>query len=201
MSAEAGAQSSLATGAGGITVGVFGGSFNPPHISHVLAAAAVVSLHALDSLLVIPTFMHPFAKSLAPYEDRLAMCKLAMGELPRVSISRIEEELGGESRTLRTVETLKARHPDWQLRLVMGADLVVEAPKWHGFDRIKEIAPPLVLGRVGITYPGAPEPILPQASSTEVRDLLKGHDFSHAEQIVPRLVLDYIRKRGLYEEL
>ncbi len=185
----------------GAVVGVFGGSFNPPHISHVLAAAAVVSLHALDALLVIPTFMHPFAKSLAPYAARLAMCRLAMGELPRVRISRIEEELGGESRTLRTVETLKARNPGWTLRLVMGADLVVEAPKWHGFDRIKELAEPLVLGRVGITYPGAPQPILPSASSTEVRDFLRDQDFAHACGLVPRLVLDYIKEHHLYEKV
>lgn len=182
-------------------MGIFGGSFNPPHISHVLAAAAVVSLHALDALLVIPTFMHPFAKSLAPYEDRVAMCRLAMGELPRVHISRIEEELGGESRTLRTLETLKARNPGWTLRLVMGADLVVEAPKWHGFDRIKQIAEPLVLGRVGIVYPGSPEPILPSASSTEVRDFLRDHDFTHAGGLLPRRVLEYIKERGLYEKV
>ena len=181
-------------------VGVFGGSFNPPHISHVLAAAAVVSLHALDSLLVIPTFMHPFAKSLAPYADRVKMCELAMGELPRVTISRIEEELGGESRTLRTLTTLAERHPTWQLRLVMGADLVVEAPKWFGFERIREIAPPLVLGRVGITYEGCPEPILPAASSTEVRDLLRDQAWADASQIVPARVLEYIKSHGLYED-
>ena len=50
----------------------------------------------------------------------------------------------------------RAQHPDWQLRFIMGADLVVESSKWYGFDRIVELAPPIVLGRVGVTYEGAP---------------------------------------------
>jgi nicotinate-nucleotide adenylyltransferase len=181
-----------------VIVGVFGGSFNPPHISHVLAAAAVVSLHRIDALLVVPTFMHPFAKSLAPFEDRVKMCELAMGALPKVSVSRLEAELGGESRTLRTLQTLQAQNPEWSMRLVMGADLIVEAPKWHAFDRIQELAPPLVLGRVGITYDGCPHPILPSASSTEVRDLLEERNYERAREIVPHAVLDYIREHGLY---
>jgi nicotinate-nucleotide adenylyltransferase len=183
-----------------VIVGIFGGSFNPPHIAHVLAATAVVSLHPLDRLVVVPTFMHPFAKSLAPFADRVAMCEIAMGALPNVEISRIEEELGGESKTLRTLERLAELHPDWKMRLVMGADLVVEAPKWHGFDKIEKLAPPLILGRVGITYPGCPHPILPSASSTEVRDLLVHGSTDRAREIVPHAVLDYIRAHGLYEK-
>ena len=179
-------------------VGVFGGSFNPPHISHVLAAAAVVSLYPIDELLVVPTFMHPFAKSLAPFEHRVRMCELAMGDLPRVHISRIELELGGESRTLRTLETLQAREPESSFRLVMGADLVVEAPKWHAFDRIVKIAPLLVLGRVGVTYEGSPHPILPSASSTEVREYFSTGNHDRAREIVPHAVLEYIRANGLY---
>jgi len=123
-------------------VGVFGGSFNPPHLAHVLALAVVLARFDVEKLLVVPTYRHPFAKSLAPYEDRVRMCELAMGFLPRVEISRVEEELGGESRTLRTIEHLHAQHPDWSLRFVMGADLVLESSKWHGFDRIAALAPP-----------------------------------------------------------
>ena len=100
-------------------VGVFGGSFNPPHLAHVLALAVVLARFDVEKLLVVPTYRHPFAKSLAPYEDRVRMCELAMGFLPRVEISRVEEELGGESRTLRTIEHLHAQHPDWSLRFVM----------------------------------------------------------------------------------
>ena len=77
-------------------VGVFGGSFNPPHVGHVLAAAYLLSMAAVDRVLVIPVFRHPFAKTLASFEDRLAMCQLAMTWLPQVEVSDIERQLGGE---------------------------------------------------------------------------------------------------------
>lgn len=179
-------------------VGVFGGSFNPPHLSHVLALSVLLARFDIARILVIPTFQHPFAKSLAPYEDRVRMCELAMGWLPKVEISRVEEELGGESRTLRTLEHLRARHPDAALRFVMGADLVVESSKWYGFDRISALAPPIVLGRVGVSYPGAPAPVLPAISSTEVRRRIAAGDLVGLDELVPPAVLDYAREKRLY---
>ncbi|MBX3211629.1 MAG: nicotinate (nicotinamide) nucleotide adenylyltransferase [Labilithrix sp.] len=180
-------------------VGVFGGSFNPPHLSHVLALAVVLARFDVERLLVVPTFKHPFAKALAPYDDRVAMCELAMGWLPRVQVSRVEEELGGESRTLRTIEHLRALHPDKPLRLVVGADILLESSKWHGFDRITALAPPIVLGRVGVDYPHAPPPVLPDISSTEVRARLAGGgDLQGLDELVPPAVIEYARARGLY---
>jgi nicotinate-nucleotide adenylyltransferase len=179
-------------------VGVFGGSFNPPHMAHLLAVTVALARFELDRVLVVPTFQHPFAKALASYEDRVKMCELGMGWLPRVEISRVEEELGGESRTLRTIEHLRAQHPDWSFRFIMGADLVVESSKWYGFERIMKLAPPIVLGRVGVSYEGAPPAVLPEISSTEVRARIGEGRWSEAEPFVPRAVLDYARERGLY---
>ena len=179
-------------------VAVFGGSFNPPHLAHVLALAVVHARFEVERILVVPTFQHPFAKSLAPFEDRVKMCQLAMGWLPRVEISRIEEELGGESKTLRTLERLQEKLPGKQLRLMMGADIVVESAKWHRFDRVREIAPPIVLGRVGVSYEGAPAPVLPNISSTEVRRGLALNELDAIQELVPKAVLDYARKHALY---
>jgi nicotinate-nucleotide adenylyltransferase len=181
-------------------VGVFGGSFNPPHLSHVLALAVVLARFEVERLLVVPTFQHPFAKSLAPYEDRVKMCELAMGWLPHVEVSRVEEELGGESRTLRTIEHLRAKYPNSALRFIMGADLMAESSKWYAFDRITALAPPIVLGRVGVSYPGAPMPVLPAISSTDVRaKLADGEaDLDAVAEMVPRAVLEYARAKGLY---
>ena len=180
-------------------VAVFGGSFNPPHLSHVLAATVVLSTERIDELLVIPTFNHPFGKPLAPFVDRVRMCELAMGWLPRVAVSRVEEDLGGESRTLRTLEHLATTHPDWKLRLVMGADLLVESPKWFGFERIAALAPPIVLGRVGVAHPGAPPPVLPDISSTDVRARFAARDYEALASLVPRAVLELARDRSLYD--
>jgi nicotinate-nucleotide adenylyltransferase len=175
-----------------VKVAVFGGSFNPPHVAHVLACALVLSVEDIDRVLVVPAYKHPFAKALASYDDRVRMCELAMGWLPQVEVSRVEEELGGESRTLRTIEHLSNAHPDWGLRLLIGADIVAEAPRWFGFDAIVAIAPPIVLGRAGA------DAMLPAVSSTQVRDAIARAAWDEAARLVPRRVLDHVRQRGLY---
>jgi nicotinate-nucleotide adenylyltransferase len=180
------------------TIAVFGGSFNPPHVAHVLAVSFVLATADVDRVLVVPTFQHPFAKALASYEDRVHMCTLAMGWLPRVEISRVEEELGGDSLTLRTLEHLHAKLPDARLRLVMGADLMLESSKWFRFDDVCKLAPPLVLGRASVTGVDAPRALLPNVSSTEVRALFARGAWSELEPLVPREVLAYAKAKGLY---
>jgi nicotinate-nucleotide adenylyltransferase len=180
-------------------VAIFGGSFNPPHLAHVLAVTVVLATEDVERVVVVPTFKHPFAKSLAPYDDRVEMCALAMGWLPNVEVSRVEEELGGESRTLRTLEHLRAAHPGWSMRLLMGADLLLEAPRWFKFDAIKAIAPPIVVGRAGIeSKEGRGAAVLPAISSTEVRAKIAAAAWDDLAPIVPRAVLSLIRARGLY---
>ncbi len=181
-----------------VKVAVFGGSFNPPHVAHVLACALLGALYELDQVLVVPTYKHPFAKSLAPFPERMKMCELAMAGLRHVEVSSVEEDIGGESRTLHTLERLKENHPDWALRLVIGADILAEAPRWFGFDAIVKIAPPIVLSRAGVDAPGSGPPLLPEVSSTQVRAAIAQGRFDELGQLVPHLVLAYIRARGLY---
>jgi nicotinate-nucleotide adenylyltransferase len=182
-------------------VAIFGGSFNPPHVGHLLATALVLATRDVDEVLVVPTYRHPFAKSLAPYEHRLTLCRLAMGWLPRVEVSRVEEELGGESRTLRTLEHLKAKHEDWEMRLVMGSDTFAETPKWYRFDLVEALAPPIVLARslTGEAHAASGNPLLPAISSTEVRALVAEGAWSALSDLVPSSVLSHIREHGLYE--
>lgn len=179
-------------------VAVYGGSFNPPHMGHVLAVAYTLAAQPVDEVLVVPCFQHPFSKELAPFEERLALCELAVGWLPNARVSRVEEELGGESRTLRTLEHLHAQHPDWEMRLLVGADILADTPKWHRFDRVIELAPLLVLGRRGVDETAAPEPLLPEVSSGEVRAALGRGDPGAIAALMPRAVLAQILTRGLY---
>lgn len=176
-------------------VGILGGSFNPPHVAHVLAAVYALAVSELDSVLVVPVYQHPFAKELAPFDDRLAMCELAMSGLSRVEVSSVERDLGGESLTLRTLEHLSELHPDWQMRLIIGSDVVPDLPKWHRFDRISEIAPALVLPRAGAT---GEKVMLPDVSSSHVRALFAAGDVDALAPIVPREVLRHALSRGLY---
>jgi nicotinate-nucleotide adenylyltransferase len=164
----------------------------------VLAAVYVLSTEPIDEVLVVPVYKHPFSKELASFEDRLEMCRRAFSWIPKVFISAVERDLDGESLTLRTLEHLGSHHPDWSMRLLIGADVVNDLPKWHRFDRIAELAPPIVVGRAGVTGEGAPEAILPRASSTEVREALANGDVDRLEKLVPRDVLALIKERGLY---
>lgn len=177
-------------------VAVFGGSFNPPHVSHVLAAAYVLATQPIDQVLVIPAFDHPFGKSLAPFEHRFAMCERAFAPLRDVVVSDVERRLGGESKTLFTLEALVKEHPDWSLRLIVGGDILNESHKWFAWDRVVALAPPIVLGRVGHPAPGAPAPVLPELASRDLRAMLaKGEDVG---ALVPSAVRAYIAERGLY---
>jgi nicotinate-nucleotide adenylyltransferase len=181
-----------------VRVAVFGGSFNPPHVGHVLVCALVLATEEIDRVLVVPAFQHPFAKPLAPFDDRVAMCELAMHPLRDVEVSRIEEELGGESRTLRTLEHLASAHPDWQLRMIIGADVLAEAPRWFGFDAIERLAPPIVVGRAGVegSIPGTLR--IPDVSSTQVRAAIARGAWDEVAPLVPRRVIEYARGRSLY---
>jgi nicotinate-nucleotide adenylyltransferase len=182
-------------------IAIFGGSFNPPHVAHVLACALVLAEEEVERVVVVPTFQHPFAKALASYEDRVAMCRDAFAGMPAVDVSRVEEELGGESRTLRTLEHLAASHPDWRMRLVVGADILAEAPRWFGFDAIVKIAPLLVLGRAGVGSAqdaGGGPALLPDVSSTKVRDAIGRGAWDEVGRLVPRAVLAHVRAKRLY---
>lgn len=179
-------------------VAVFGGSFNPPHVGHVLACAYLRATQAVDMVLVVPVFRHPFDKELVAFEDRRQMCELAMACLRGVEVSDIEQQLGGESRTLYTLETLREAHPTWALRLVIGSDVLADLPKWHRFDRIAELAPPIVLGRAGHPDDRAPVAVLPEVSSSEIRAALRAGRDERLSALLPAGVLRFIDVRGLY---
>lgn len=186
------------------TVGLFGGSFNPPHVAHLLVGLTMLETAPIDELWLAPTWRHAFGKALASYEDRVAMCELAVAALgPRAKVSRIEEAVararGGESRTLYALEHLAATEPTLDVRLIIGADILAETSKWHRWDEVCRRAPPIVVGRGGVVVPDGAhvsELAMPAVSSTEVRRRIEaGED---ASGLVPRTVLGYIGRRGLY---
>lgn len=185
-------------------VAFFGGSFNPPHVGHVLAVAHVLAADAVDRVLVAPVGAHVFGKDLETFEHRAAMCRLAFGDVSGSEISTVEATLPAPNRTLETLRFLQTAHPQWRLRLMVGADALKDAHRWHRFDEVCRLAPLLPLGRVGVPRNDAPAPVLPEISSTHVRELLAARtgDGSHfGDELsawVPRRVLDYIAAQDLY---
>lgn len=177
---------------------VFGGSFDPPHLGHVLLATYALSMTLVERVLVLPVYRHAFGKALSDFDERLMMCRIAFADLKRVEISDYERVLGGESRTLRLVRALGEAYPGHRLRLLVGADILRERDAWQGFDEIQKLAPLLVAGRAGYETEAVPPdaPVLPDVSSTRVREALARGDSVAAW--VPARVREHIAARGLY---
>jgi len=188
-------------------VAVFGGSFNPPHVGHQLAALWVLETAGVDELWLIPALVHPFEKALAPFEHRLRMCERAAAALgPRARVSDVEARLGGPSRTLRTIETLQEANPGVAFSLVIGSDLVAESSTWHGAERLRQLVPFIVVGRQGrdaavasarTAADAGTQPLaIPDVSSTAIRAALAAG--RPTGSWVPRRVLEYILENRLY---
>jgi nicotinate-nucleotide adenylyltransferase len=187
-------------------IALFGGSFDPPHIGHQFASLYVLETFEVDELWMIPCYRHPFDKRMGAFSHRVAMCRLAAASLgPRVRVSTIEEELGGPSYTLSTVQALATRHPEHEFLLVIGADLLRERERWHGASELLSRVRFIILGRAGVDA-GPLRPgrdlchdsslDLPAVSSTLVRSCLaSGQD---PKAWLSQKVLAYIREHDLY---
>lgn len=175
-------------------IALFGGSFDPPHVGHLLAAAYVLATEPIDELWLVPVFAHPFAKPLVgSYEHRVLLCEKLAQELPRTRVSRAEEQ-SGETRTVDLLEWLHRSFPQHRWSLVLGTDLNAETAQWKRFDRIQELARIITVQRAGHTAGGGV--VIPEVSSTEVRTRLKQN--ADVSRLVPRAVLQAIRDAGTY---
>jgi nicotinate-nucleotide adenylyltransferase len=196
--AEARRARGSAPDGGGRAVALLGGSFNPPHVAHLMAAYWTLATQEVHEVWLLPAFVHPFGKALAPFEDRVRMCELAARLVRGVAVCTAEAELAGDplvGKTARTLEHLTAKHPTHRFALVVGADVLQDTSKWYRWDRVQALARIVVVGREG--YPPVPgAPSLPAISSTEVRARLsRGEDVSG---LVPRAVAEYAIGRRLY---
>lgn len=196
-------------------VAMFGGAFDPPHNAHVALAQAALAQLRLAELRIFPTGQawHK-ARVLSGGEHRLAMARLAFGELPNTVVDGREVLREGPSYTLDTLRELQAERPDAQLVLVLGADQGRALPQWHGWRDIASIAIISIAHRASPTGAAAefdPQslPGLPAAarferlefspvalSATEIRDRARqGLDIA---SLVPPPVARYIARHHLY---
>jgi nicotinate-nucleotide adenylyltransferase len=184
---------------GSRAVALLGGSFNPPHVAHLMAAYWTLATQDVREVWLLPTYRHAFGKALAPFEDRVRMCELAARTVRGVAVCTAEAELADDplvGKTVRTLEHLVAKHPATRFALVVGTDILRETEKWYRWDRVRELARVIVVGREGHPEGAGGAPLLPPVSSTEIRArLARGEDVSG---LVPRLVREYIAERGLY---
>ena len=172
-------------------IGLFGGSFNPPHRGHLEFVRYALEQKKADQVWVIPCFEHPFGKKLAPFEDRLQMCRLQFGVFgPRVKISEVERELGGKSYSLKAVRTLKQRHRKTDFSLLVGADIVPQMSQWHRSKALLNEVELLVVPR------GKHSPIFDVSASEIRKKITQGEDL---KTILTAEVWDYIKEAQLYK--
>jgi nicotinate-nucleotide adenylyltransferase len=162
-----------------------------------MAALWALATQGVREVWLLPSYRHPFGKALAPFEDRVAMCRLAVAAVRGAAVCAAEAELADDplcGKTARTLEHLKAKHPGLDFALLVGADILPETGKWYRWDRVNELARVVVVGREG--YEGGAELKLPAVSSSLVRERLgRGEDVS---ALLPSRVVDYVGAHGLY---
>lgn len=173
------------------TVALIGGSFNPPHVGHLMAALYVRATRPVDEVWLVPAFSHPFGKALASFDDRVRMCE-AMAEDcgDWLKVSRAEADVGKEGRTIELLEHVLPRHPDTRFEFVIGSDILADLPKWKAWDRVTSLVTIVVLNRAGHPSEQAIGPPLAEVSSTAIRRALATGE--RPIELVPRRVLEII---------
>ena len=194
-------------------IGIFGGSFDPPHIGHIQAAQQAMEALCLDRLLMIPANRVPHKQGdQTDAHHRLQMIRAAVAQRPGLEVSDLEIRREGISYTVDTVQRLREMHPDAMLYLLMGSDMFLSFDSWKDGERIlaqttlavfcrgskgekeKLEARKAELEKAGHSVCLIPNRVV-DMSSTQLRRLLA---FQCAEEFLPEGVGEYIRNHGLY---
>ncbi len=197
-------------------IGIFGGSFDPVHLGHLILAEQCREKAQLDQVWIVPTATSPLKPNgpVATSRQRVEMLQLATAGHDQIIVSTIEIERGETSFTVDTLRTLKAERPDDELFLLMGADSLETFDKWRQPKAICELATPLVVGRRGhdlsseqlkpfcddrfaaIIAAQIPELPLIEISSTEIRQSIESR--KSIRYLTPRAVEMYIHTNNIY---
>ena len=188
-------------------IGVMGGTFDPVHHGHLVAASEVADRFSLDEVIFVPTGQ-PWQKSeraVSPAEDRYLMTVVATASNPRFSVSRVDIDRGGLTYTADTLADLHASIPDAELFFITGADALQQILSWHKIDELFRYA-----HFVGVTRPGyeLADGHLPEGSTSTVEVPAMAISSSDCRArvaagrpvwyLVPDGVVQYISKRSLY---
>ena len=186
-------------------VGILGGTFNPPHMGHLIVADQVCQQLGLDEIRFMPdaTPPHVDKKEAIDEKYRLDMVNQSIADNANFKIEDAELKRGGISFTYDTMVALKAEHPENDYYFIIGGDMVAYLPKWSRIDELVKLVHFVGVKRTGFEQK-SPYPILwvdvptIDISSTQIRDKIKeGRSINY---LVPKAVSDYIEKEGLYRE-
>ena len=187
-------------------IGLFGGTFDPPHVGHLVTAVNVRHALQLD-VVVLMVANVPWQKEnsrrITPADDRFALVEAAVARVPGLEAGRIEIDHGGASYTADTLCALAEQHPDAQLFTIMGDDAAESFTTWHRYEEVATKSLLVVVDRPGkavqlpnqFTWEHVEVPHL-DVSSTDLR--ARFHDGRPLEFLIPDPVLEVVRERGLY---
>jgi nicotinate-nucleotide adenylyltransferase len=190
-------------------LGIFGGTFNPPHLGHLVVAEHVREELELDRILFVPSAVSPHKqhRDLVAPAYRLEMVRLSIIGQPLFESSSIEIARGGVSFTVDTLETLKRDNPEARLHLLMGMDNLDEFTTWRSPERIVDLSRVVIMTRPGFRTNSVPESFMREfhfcqvpeigISSSEIRERIKKR--RSIRYLVPRAVESYIYYRRLYQ--
>lgn len=189
-------------------IGIFGGTFDPPHNGHLHLAECISEELKLDKVIIIPTFVAPHKtdKKTSDAETRFDMCKLAF-DSDLFEVSDIEISRGGKSYTYDTLTSLKEKYPDDSLFLIIGSDMLEYFSKWYRYKDILKLCTLCCVGRenkalalpdfftdTDKVYLSSAKPL--EMSSSLIRQAVVNHDIIN--DYLPKKVADYIKERKLY---
>lgn len=188
------------------SVGILGGSFDPPHVAHLAMARTARDTLSLDRVLLMPAPRPPHkeAVDLSAWEDRLVMSELACEGTEGVEVSRHESKTQGASYTSDMLQNYRELS-DEEIYFIMGADSLRDLPGWHEPEKILKLATLVVFPRDGIPpvleFPGEASVVVfespsIQVSSSEIR--AKCRNGESIASLVPVAVLDFIVDNSLY---
>ncbi len=187
-------------------IGIFGGTFNPPHKAHIGIARKAMKQFLFDRIIFIPAYIppHKMIDSSASATDRLMMVKLAIRKEKGLAVSSIELKRGGISYTIDTLQEIKKKFPNADIKLIIGADNLAQFKMWRSQKTILQLASLIVYKRPG--YGAAIrrkdlkfqliKGISYQMSSTDIRtSIMNGKSVKNRLQ---RPVWEYIKRHSLY---
>lgn len=186
-------------------LGILGGTFDPPHLGHLLAASDAFEVLELDRLAFVPAGEQPLKSGqvIASAAERLAMTRLMVDGDTRFEVDPLEIEREGLSYTVRTLEDLSRRHSGAALFLLVGEDVLGSFDQWREPERVRELAEMVVLRRTTWEMPvvmAAGARVIPtrrvEISSTEIRTRVR--DGRSIRGFVADAVREFIETAGLY---
>ena len=184
-------------------LGIFGGSFDPPHVGHLLVVTDACEALGLDRLIFVPAAVQPLkaGQASAKARDRLEMVKLLVADDARFSVDPIEIEREGLSYTVETLAAFAERHPEAERFFLVGTDVLAAFGQWREPERVLRLATLAVMQRAGEAGPVPPGAVRVETrrvdvSSTEIRERVRTGRTIRG--FVPEPVAAYIEAQRLY---